>query len=221
MQENCLILNYSSILFKQTIPFVMKMSLQVHIMWCLKDRLSEREMWFYAIFTARKGNYSVISRVKLKTITYTYSSPFGIKKHEPNQKANSLEYATLLLKKTIFYTKIQSLFIFILTVPFTWCTCQPLTRLTCERSLLSRFFNSFICVIKFSKMFHACSMYFSRLLKKLWQLLQLKRCTRLWNCDQKKNKHIQKWNSKVCLNRKLVVYIFLSISTFAESAREK
>ena len=88
-------------------------------MWCLKDRLSEREMRFYAIFTARKGNYSVISRVKLKTITYTYSSPFGIKKHEPNQKANSLEYATLLLKKTIFYTKIQSLFIFILTVPFT------------------------------------------------------------------------------------------------------
>lgn len=65
-------------------------------MWCLKDRLSEREMRFYAIFTARKGNYSVISRVKLKTITYTYSSPFGIKKHEPNQKANSLEYATLL-----------------------------------------------------------------------------------------------------------------------------
>ena len=162
------------------------MSLQVHIMWCLKDRLSEIEMRFYAIFTARKGNYSVISRVKLKTITYTYSSPFGIKKHEPNQKANSLEYATLLLKKTIFYTKIQSLFIFILTVPFTWCTCQPLTRLTHERSLLSRFFISFICVIKFSKMFHACSMYFSRLLKKLWQLLQLKRCTRLWNCDKKK-----------------------------------
>ena len=197
------------------------MSIQVHIMWCLKDRLSEIEMRFYAIFTARKGNYSVISRVKLKTITYTYSSPFGIKKHEPNQKENSLEYATLLLKKTIFYTKIQSLFIFILTVPFTWCTCQPLTRLTCERSLLSRFFNSFICVIKFSKMFHACSMYFSRLLKKLWQLLQLKRCTRLWNCDKKNNKHIQKWNSKLCLNRKLVVYIFLSISTFAESAREK
>ena len=164
----------------------MKMSIQVHIMWCLKDRLSEIEMRFYAIFTARKGNYSVISRVKLKTITYTYSSPFGIKKHEPNQKANSLEYATLLLKKTIFYTKIQSLFIFILTVPFTWCTCQPLTRLTHERSLLSRFFISFICVIKFSKMFHACSMYFSRLLKKLWQLLQLKRCTRLWNCDKKK-----------------------------------
>ena len=186
MQENCLILNYSLILFKQTIPFLMKMSIQVHIIWCLKDRLSEIEMRFYAIFTARKGNYSVISRVKLKTITYTYSSPFGIKKHEPNQKANSLEYATLLLKKTIFYTKIQSLFIFILTVPFTWCTCQPLTRLTCERSLLSRFFNSFICVIKFSKMFHACSMYFSRLLKKLWQLLQLKRCMRLWNCDKKK-----------------------------------
>ena len=199
------------------------MSLQVHIMWCLKDRLSEIEMRFYAIFTARKGNYSVISRVKLKTITYTYSSPFGIKKHEPNQKANSLEYATLLLKKTIFYTKIQSLFIFILTVPFTWCTCQPLTRLTCERSLLSRFFNSFICVIKFSKMFHACSMDFSRLLKKLWQLLQLERCMRFWNCDKKKKKkkHIQKWNSKVCLNRKLVVYIFLSISTFAKSVREK
>lgn len=87
--------------------------------WCLKDRLSEIEMRFYAIFTARKGNYSVISRVKLKTITNTYSSPFGIKKHEPNQKENPLEYATLLLKTTIFYAKIQSLFISILTVPFT------------------------------------------------------------------------------------------------------
>ena len=43
----------------------MKMSIRVHIMWCLKDRLSEIEMRFYAIFTARKGNYSVISRVKL------------------------------------------------------------------------------------------------------------------------------------------------------------
>ena len=92
----------------------------------------------------------------------------------------------MLLKTTIFYAKIQSLFISILTVPFTWHICQPLTRPICERSLLSRLFNSYIHVIKFSKMFHACSMYFSRLLKKLWQLLQLKRCTRLWNCDKKK-----------------------------------
>ena len=165
-------------------------------------------------------NYSVIFRVKLKTFTYTYISPFGIKKHEPNQKENPLEYATLLLKTTIFYAKIQSLFISILTVPFTWHICQPLTRPICERSLLSRLFNSYIHVIKFSKMFHACSMYFSRLLKKLWQLLQLEICMRLLNWP-KKNKHEHKWNSKVCLNRKLVVDSFLSKSVFAESVREK
>ena len=69
------------------------LSIQVHIMWCLEDRLLEREM--------RKGN-SVISRVKLKTL---YSSPFGMKKHEPNQKENSLGYATLLLKTIFFYAK--------------------------------------------------------------------------------------------------------------------
>ena len=108
IKECFLILNYSLILLKQTKPFLMKLfnhsfkpvvsitwlilSIQVHIMWCLEDRLLEREM--------RKGN-SVISRVKLKTL---YSSPFGMKKHEPNQKENSLGYATLLLK-TIFLCK--------------------------------------------------------------------------------------------------------------------
>ena len=68
-------------------------------MWCLEDRLLEREM--------RKGN-SVISRVKLKTL---YSSPFGMKKHEPNQKENSLGYATLLLK-TIFFMQKCKVYLF-------------------------------------------------------------------------------------------------------------